>query len=74
MATAPSKAFEAPNPMEPHAVDLLLEDVELFAAIDNIYWGLWAVNQAKAEGSAEFPYLLYGVNRLERGLCDGGFL
>ena len=52
----------------------LLADVEVFMAVDNLFWGLWAVVQAKDEGCAEFPYLLYGKTRLERGLQDAGFL
>jgi len=55
-------------------VDEFVKEVELFAAVDNVYWGLWSFNQAKAEGTAEFPYLLYAKSRLTRGLTDGGFL
>ena len=43
---------------------------ELFAALDNLYWGLWALNQAQTEGCEEFPYLLYCANRFQRGLAD----
>jgi len=56
------------------AVQDFLEEVDIFVAIDHVYWGLWAVNQARIEGTAEFPYLLYGKSRLARGLADGGFL
>jgi ethanolamine kinase len=51
-----------------------LRDVAIFASVDNIYWGLWGVNQAHTEGMLNFPYLRYGQNRLLRGLQDGGFL
>ena len=65
-----------PNGAAPQAkeVETLLADVEIFMAVDNLFWGLWAVVQAKDEGCAEFPYLLYGKTRLERGLQDAGFL
>jgi hypothetical protein len=55
-------------------VTTLIAEVGIFQAVDNLYWGLWAVNQAKTEGCESFPYLLYAKNRLHRGLTDGGFL
>jgi thiamine kinase-like enzyme len=60
--------------IEDDAVEALVRDVAVFASVDNLYWGLWAVNQAKAEGSDDFPFVLYARTRLYRGLVDGGFL
>ena len=45
--------------------DLMIE-VEAFALVNNLYWGLWAVNQAASEGCNEFNYLLYAENRFKR--------
>ena len=67
------EALSAGADCEVETEDEFFEQIELFAAIDNVYWGLWGVNQARIEGCKEFPYLLYGRNRLARGLLDGGF-
>ena len=40
------------------AVDALLRDVKLFESVNNIYWGVWALNQARTEGTTDFPYLV----------------
>ena len=45
---------------EPPAVEALLRDVAVFESVNNIYWGLWALSQARIEGTAEFPYLVVG--------------
>ena len=47
-------------------VEKLLDEVEKFMWVNNIYWGLWAVNQAAAEGCKEFDYLLYADNRFRQ--------
>jgi len=47
-------------------VDHLLEEVDRFMWANNIYWGLWAVNQAAAEGCNDFDYLLYAENRFNQ--------
>ena len=47
-------------------VNELVQQVHLFQLINHVYWGLWAVNQAAAEGCQEFDYLLYATKRLER--------
>lgn len=70
---AASQAEGAPA-TDAAAVEAFVAEVEFFTPVDNLYWGLWGVNQAKAEGTAEFPYMLYGKTRIERGLTDGGFL
>lgn len=44
----------------------LLAEVDAFAVVNNLYWGLWGVNQALLEGCKEFDYLLYAENRLKR--------
>jgi len=44
----------------------LMVEVEAFALVNNLYWGLWALNQASNEGCAEFNYLLYAENRFRR--------
>ena len=38
--------------------------------VDHFYWGLWGICQSLTEGDAEFPYLTYAKNRLERGFSD----
>eukprot|EP00051_Salpingoeca_urceolata_P002791 m.52792 g.52792 ORF g.52792 m.52792 type:complete len:127 (-) comp12329_c0_seq2:75-455(-) len=45
-------------------VQALVSEVGLFVLIDHWYWALWAINQAAAEGTLEFPYLLYAKNRV----------
>jgi len=41
----------------------LLSHVQKFILVNHLYWGLWAVNQAAAEGCKEFDYLTYASNR-----------
>lgn len=48
------------------ALEMLLEEVDAFVLVNHLYWGLWAVNQAKSEGCGEFDYLLYAYNRFHR--------
>ena len=43
--------------------DELLKEVQAFLLVNHFYWGLWAVNQASAEGCEDFDYLLYASNR-----------
>jgi len=40
--------------------------------INNIYWGLWAVNQAATEGCASFDYLLYAEKRFGQYYSHSG--
>lgn len=47
-------------------VETLVQEVQMFVAVNNWYWGLWALNQAVAEGVAPFDYLTYGEQRLTR--------
>jgi ethanolamine kinase len=47
-------------------IDAWLWHVHLFQMANHMYWGLWAVNQAAAEGCEGFDYLLYASKRLER--------
>mmetsp|Transcript_2929 Transcript_2929/g.5492 ORF Transcript_2929/g.5492 Transcript_2929/m.5492 type:complete len:136 (-) Transcript_2929:285-692(-) len=42
----------------------LLKEVDAFVLVNHLYWGLWAVNQASAEGCEDFDYLLYAANRI----------
>ena len=51
---------------EEFELEELKRDVEVFASVNNLYWGLWAVNQAACEGCAGFDYLLYATNRFRR--------
>jgi len=44
----------------------LMEEVDAFVLVNHLYWGLWAVNQAKAEGCGDFDYLLYAHNRFQQ--------
>ena len=36
---------------------------------DHFFWGRWGVCQHATEGGAEFDYLAYAGNRIERGLA-----
>ena len=47
----------------------LLREVDLFIVLNNVYWGLWGLNQAFEEGCEEFDYMLYGSTRLARA-CE----
>ena len=50
------------------ALDTFMAPLATFRAVSNIYWGLWAVSQAKHEGCKKFPYLRYAIERLREGL------
>ena len=51
--------------VEPAAVDRFCRAVDVFAPLDHLFWGLWAVTQAAALGrSTGFRYLLYASHRL----------
>jgi len=52
--------------VEDEAVQIMMEEVRGFVLANHLYWGLWAVNQAAAEGCDEFDYLLYAKNRFKR--------
>ena len=41
----------------------LLEEVRAFVPANHLYWGLWAINQAAAEGCDDFDYLTYAEHR-----------
>eukprot|EP00747_Dinoflagellata_sp_TGD_P179023 gnl/TRDRNA2_/TRDRNA2_29106_c0_seq2.p1 gnl/TRDRNA2_/TRDRNA2_29106_c0~~gnl/TRDRNA2_/TRDRNA2_29106_c0_seq2.p1 ORF type:complete len:378 (+),score=88.44 gnl/TRDRNA2_/TRDRNA2_29106_c0_seq2:50-1183(+) len=41
-------------------------EARLFVPVNHWYWGLWAVNQAVAEGVEEFDYLTYCEQRIRR--------
>mmetsp|Transcript_2180 Transcript_2180/g.3144 ORF Transcript_2180/g.3144 Transcript_2180/m.3144 type:complete len:375 (+) Transcript_2180:154-1278(+) len=47
-------------------VNRLLGEVQPFVLVNHLYWGLWAVNQAAAEGTDNFDYLLYSKHRINR--------
>ena len=47
-------------------MESLLEEVKTFVLANHLYWGLWAVNQAAVEGTEEFDYMAYAVNRFNR--------
>merc|ERR1719469_900721 len=47
-----------------NALQSLLSEVDCFILVNHLYWGLWAVNQASAEGCDDFDYLLYAANRI----------
>ena len=51
--------------VEPAAVDRFCRAVDIFAPLDHLFWGLWAVTQAAALGrTTGFRYLLYASHRL----------
>lgn len=45
-------------------IQVLKGQVSIFEVINHFYWGLWAVNQANAEGCKVFDYLNYARARL----------
>ena len=50
---------------EPAAVDRFCRAVDVFAPLDHLFWGLWAVTQAAAlNRTTGFRYLLYASHRL----------
>jgi len=51
--------------VEPAAVDRFCRAVDIFAPLDHLFWGLWAVTQAASLGrTTGFRYLLYASHRL----------
>eukprot|EP00040_Diaphanoeca_grandis_P000737 m.16336 g.16336 ORF g.16336 m.16336 type:complete len:355 (-) comp10998_c0_seq1:53-1117(-) len=58
--------LEAVHGSPPSASELstLLSNVDVFVQINNWYWGLWGVCQARSEGTESFPYLTYSTNRI----------
>uniref|UniRef100_A0A7S4RCL9 ethanolamine kinase n=2 Tax=Ditylum brightwellii TaxID=49249 RepID=A0A7S4RCL9_9STRA len=48
---------------EEEEIQMLLSEVDAFVMANHLYWGMWGVNQAAAEGCDEFDYLLYAKNR-----------
>ena len=50
---------------EPAAVDRFCRAIDVFAPLDHLFWGLWAVTQAAAlNRTTGFRYLLYASHRL----------
>jgi len=47
-------------------IESFIQEVNIFVLANHLYWGLWAVNQAAVEGTDEFDYLAYAVNRFNR--------
>lgn len=47
-------------------VERMLQELDGFLLVNHLYWGLWAVNQAFAEGCGEFDYMEYAVNRFKQ--------
>lgn len=60
--------LEAANDKPPTQAQVqeMTKEVQAFLLANNLYWGLWAVNQAATEGCQDFDYLLYGTNRIQR--------
>lgn len=58
--------FSGDTEKDEAALKSLLCEVDLFIVVNNIYWGLWGLNQAFEEGCEEFDYMLYGATRLKR--------
>jgi len=51
---------------EEEEITNLLKEVQGFVLVNHLYWGLWAVNQASAEGTKEFDYMNYATNRFKQ--------
>jgi len=56
------------TPVNTASVRKLLDEVQLFLVVNDIYWGLWGVNQAFDEGCDEFDYMKYGATRIAKAL------
>ena len=51
--------------VEPAAVHRFCRAIDVFAPLDHLFWGLWAVTQAAAlNRTTGFRYLLYAKHRL----------
>ncbi len=60
------QAASASEEANDEKIELLMDEVKAFLLANHLYWGLWAVNQAAVEGTEEFDYLAYAVNRFNR--------
>jgi ethanolamine kinase len=45
-------------------VEALVKEARMFVLVNHWYWGLWALNQAVAEGVEEFDYITYAEMRI----------
>jgi hypothetical protein len=54
------------------AVETLLSEVDYFLTLDSLFWGVWAINQARINGCADFPYLHYANSKLTEAVGTGG--
>lgn len=48
----------------PKEVENMLIEVQAFRLVNNLYWGLWAANQADTEGCEEFDFIVYATHRV----------
>ncbi|VDK55732.1 unnamed protein product [Gongylonema pulchrum] len=46
------------------AVQRLLREVRQFAAVPQLFWGIWSFQQAEIYQDASFDYFNYGFDRL----------
>ena len=47
-------------------IESLVKESQAFVLPNHLFWGLWGVNQAAVEGTEDFDYLIYAVNRFKR--------
>ncbi len=60
------RAATALEVVDDDEIELLMDQVRVFLLVNLLYWGLWGINQAAVEGTEEFDYLAYAVNRFNR--------
>jgi len=48
------------------AVDDIMNELPVFMEANHLYWGLWAILQAYAEGCEEYDYMEYGTQRIRQ--------
>ena len=51
-------------------IETLSKEVQGFILANHLYWGLWGVNQASAEGTEGFDYMQYAINRFAQYYVD----
>ncbi len=66
LQTASTNSKNDDNIVDENTLSSMMIEIEVFLLANHLYWGLWAVNQAAIEGTNEFDYLAYGVNRFNR--------
>jgi len=62
----PNGHLKTTTTTEEEEIETLCKDVDAFVLVNHLYWGLWAVNQAAAEGTEDFDFLAFAWHRFNR--------